>query len=225
MVVLLELLHASHRHICPTPVCCTGTLYVFITVCASSLYMRLHSPGSGSTAAPVLLRILAMVLASLGELSLVVPGMLLLWATLDRKAGSLPHLQPPPTISPPPTCPPLPTPHRPAAFSLAFTLGAPWPACLALLLACAGAALALWLLPVVHMPEKFKAPFFPWTPCLGILLTVCLMCSLGWPAYLRFGIWMLLGLGIYAAYGVHGAEARDAEHRRYGGRLLGDACS
>ena len=44
-----------------------GTLYVFIMVCSGVLYMRYHQRGSGSSSAPILTRILAMLLASLGE--------------------------------------------------------------------------------------------------------------------------------------------------------------
>lgn len=36
----------------------------------------------------------------------------------------------------------------------------------------------------------------------------------GWPAYVRFGAWMLAGLVVYALYGVHGTEQRELEHLR-----------
>lgn len=52
------------------------------------------------------------------------------------------------------------------------------------------------------------------TPALGLLFTVHLIGSLGWPAYVRFGVWMAAGLLVYALFGVHGAEEREREHIR-----------
>lgn len=31
---------------------------------------------------------------------------------------------------------------------------------------------------------------------------------------MRFGAWVLAGLGVYALYGVHGSEQRELEHLR-----------
>ncbi|PRW59844.1 transcription elongation factor SPT5-like protein 1 [Chlorella sorokiniana] len=99
-----------------------------------------------------------------------------------------------------------------AAFSLSFTFDAGWPAVLVFLLLFGLAAASLYLLPVQHVPEKFRVPLFPATPSLGILFTVHLIGSLGWLAYVRFGVWMAIGLALYALYGVHGAEQREREH-------------
>ena len=74
--------------------------------------------------------------------------------------------------------------------------------------------LSLYLLPIMHIPQRFQVPLFPITPSLGILFTVHLIGSLGWPAYVRFGVWMAAGLASYALYGVHGAEQREQEHNR-----------
>lgn len=52
------------------------------------------------------------------------------------------------------------------------------------------------------------------TPALGLLFTVHLICSLGWPAYVRFGVWMAAGLLVYALSGVHGAEECERQHIR-----------
>ena len=109
---------------------------------------------------------------------------------------------------------PLARPNPAAGFSLSFTFGAPWPALLSFGLLFLGTVASLYLLKSQHTPERFQVPLFPLTPCLGILFTIHLICSLGWPAYVRFGVWMVLGLGIYALYGVHGAEQREREHAR-----------
>jgi APA family basic amino acid/polyamine antiporter len=50
-------------------------------------------------------------------------------------------------------------------------------------------------------PRPFKVPGYPVTPLLSA--GCCLLLMLGLPAsnWWRFGIWLLLGLGIYFAYG------------------------
>jgi APA family basic amino acid/polyamine antiporter len=50
-------------------------------------------------------------------------------------------------------------------------------------------------------PRKFRVPFVPLTPVLGILM--CLILMLGLPAltWIRFGLWLAAGLVIYFVYG------------------------
>ncbi|EFN50706.1 hypothetical protein CHLNCDRAFT_7483, partial [Chlorella variabilis] len=88
-------------------------------------------------------------------------------------------------------------------FSLSFTFSAPWAAVAAFLGLFLAIMASLKLLPVQHVPQRFQVPLFPFTPALGILFTIYLVCSLGWPAYVRFGAWMVAGLAVYALYGVH----------------------
>ena len=72
---------------------------------------------------------------------------------------------------------------------------------------CAGlwllATLSFFLIPVRYMPAKFKVPWCPVLPCFGILATLHLIGSLGWPAYVRWIIWFTLGSCVYLFYGVH----------------------
>lgn len=68
----------------------------------------------------------------------------------------------------------------------------------------------MYSLPPVRHPLKFSIPLFPLTPALGILFTIHLLCSLGWPAYVRFTAWMLLGAGVYVFYGAPAAEGHDS---------------
>lgn len=65
------------------------------------------------------------------------------------------------------------------------------------------ATLSFYFLPTVYTSRKFNIPFKPITPSLGVLFTVHLMCSLGWPAYARFGIWQILGVVFYCGYSMH----------------------
>jgi APA family basic amino acid/polyamine antiporter len=50
------------------------------------------------------------------------------------------------------------------------------------------------------MHRPFKVPLFPVIPILGVLLCGGLMVSLPLMTWLRFGIWLALGLVIYAGY-------------------------
>jgi APA family basic amino acid/polyamine antiporter len=51
------------------------------------------------------------------------------------------------------------------------------------------------------LARPFKVPLFPVLPALGILLCGYLMVSLPGSAWIRFGIWLAIGLVLYAAYG------------------------
>ena len=63
------------------------------------------------------------------------------------------------------------------------------------------------------LPRPFRTPFSPVVPLLGIASCVYLMLSLPGGTWLRLGIWMALGLGIYWAYGRHHSVARRSATR------------
>lgn len=50
-------------------------------------------------------------------------------------------------------------------------------------------------------PRPFKTPLVPLIPILGILSNLYLMVSLPWVTWVRFGIWLIIGLLIYTLYG------------------------
>jgi len=52
-----------------------------------------------------------------------------------------------------------------------------------------------------NMPRPFKAPFYPITPILGILLCLLLIYSLSHVTQIRFLIWMGIGIVCYFLYG------------------------
>jgi len=69
-------------------------------------------------------------------------------------------------------------------------------------------AFALVNLSVIYLrrsrPElhrAYRVPFYPAVPILGFLMCVLLMVTLGGATWLVFGIWMLVGVGLYLAYG------------------------
>ena len=52
-----------------------------------------------------------------------------------------------------------------------------------------------------ELKRSFRVPFSPVVPVIAALVCVYLMVNLSLLTWIRFGIWMLLGLALYAAYG------------------------
>ncbi|TFD47970.1 amino acid permease [Cryobacterium sp. Hh11] len=51
------------------------------------------------------------------------------------------------------------------------------------------------------VPRTFRLPFMPWVPVFGVLASAFLITQLHWETWLRFGIWLVIGLAIYFLYG------------------------
>jgi basic amino acid/polyamine antiporter, APA family len=70
----------------------------------------------------------------------------------------------------------------------------------AFILVCAG----VWILRVRHpeLPRQFKTPFVPLVPILGIVVCAAMIFGLGWPNWLRLGVWLAVGMLIYFGYSV-----------------------
>jgi APA family basic amino acid/polyamine antiporter len=96
-------------------------------------------------------------------------------------------------------------------LSISFTYRAPVVLLIIFALAWICAAAMMCTLRSQRSPSRFAVPFFPATSILGILFTIHLVCSLGWPAYVRFVVWMVLGAAVYALYGAKAAEAHEME--------------
>ncbi len=61
-----------------------------------------------------------------------------------------------------------------------------------------------------NRPRPFKTPWVPLVPILGIISCLWLMLGLPVSAWIRFGVWLVVGLSIYAAYGYsHSRLSRD----------------
>ncbi len=69
----------------------------------------------------------------------------------------------------------------------------------AFLIVCAGVIVLRRSRPELERP--FRVPLFPVLPALGIVLCAYLMVSLPGSAWVRFVIWLVIGLVIYAGYG------------------------
>jgi len=50
------------------------------------------------------------------------------------------------------------------------------------------------------LPRPFRVPLFPVVPALGVVLCGYLMASLPLATWIRFGVWLVLGLLVYAGY-------------------------
>jgi APA family basic amino acid/polyamine antiporter len=51
------------------------------------------------------------------------------------------------------------------------------------------------------MVREFKTPFVPLVPILGVAVCLAMIYGLGWTNWLRLILWMVLGVGVYFAYG------------------------
>ena len=51
------------------------------------------------------------------------------------------------------------------------------------------------------LPRTFRTPWMPFTPLVGIAFSLWLVSKLEWLTWVRFAVWALLGLIVYAAYG------------------------
>ena len=52
-----------------------------------------------------------------------------------------------------------------------------------------------------HRPRTFKTPWSPVTPILGIVSCLYLMLGLPWITWVRFALWLGLGMVVYFSYG------------------------
>ena len=83
----------------------------------------------------------------------------------------------------------------------------------AFILVSAGVILLRYQEPDRHRP--FRAPWVPLTPIISIVTCLYLMIQLPRVTWIRFGLWLLLGLGIYFSYGLrHSRLAKRAEARK-----------
>ena len=86
---------------------------------------------------------------------------------------------------------------------------------LAFVIVCAGVIVLRYKEPDRVRP--FRAPWVPLTPILSILSCIYLMLHLPGITWIRFGIWLALGLVIYFSYGIRHsrlAARAEAEGRR-----------
>lgn len=96
----------------------------------------------------------------------------------------------------------------------------------AFILVCAG----VWIMRVKQpdLPRQFKTPLVPLVPILGIITCGAMIYGLGWPNWLRLGVWMAIGFVIYFGYSIrksvlskdnpndpHGGDLGSATHKEH----------
>ncbi|MDP1744332.1 MAG: amino acid permease, partial [Bacteroidota bacterium] len=79
----------------------------------------------------------------------------------------------------------------------------------AFILVCAG----VWIMRVKNpdVPRQFKTPLVPLVPILGIIVCGAMIFGLGWPNWVRLGIWMVIGIIIYFAYGIKNSKLNNPD--------------
>ena len=85
-------------------------------------------------------------------------------------------------------------------------------------LVCAAVLIVRKSMPEVH--RAFKTPFVSVVPILGILTCLCMMLFLPADTWIRLVLWMLIGLDIYACYGVKHSKLEQHIPRRRGLTIL-----
>ncbi|GAA4145723.1 amino acid permease [Actinomadura keratinilytica] len=65
------------------------------------------------------------------------------------------------------------------------------------------------------LPRSFRTPWVPVVPLVGIGFSIWLIANLDWVTWVRFAVWMVLGLVVYGCYGYRRSAERisDAEPR------------
>ena len=89
---------------------------------------------------------------------------------------------------------------------------------LAFTLVCIGVLIVRKTMPGVH--RAFQTPFVPFVPIMGILTCFCMMVFLPADTWIRLVVWMLIGLDIYAAYGIHRSKLEPNNPYRKGNLVL-----
>jgi len=83
----------------------------------------------------------------------------------------------------------------------------------AFVLVCLGVWILRRLEPEMHRP--FRAPLVPLVPILGVLFCAYLMASLPFVTWMRFVIWLAIGMAIYFSYGrYHSRVAASAANEK-----------
>ncbi len=71
-------------------------------------------------------------------------------------------------------------------------------------------------------PRAFRVPLVPLIPILGVLVCLGMMVFLPFDTWIRLIVWMLIGLDIYAAYGIKKSSLSDGKYDAKGQKIVGN---
>jgi basic amino acid/polyamine antiporter, APA family len=80
---------------------------------------------------------------------------------------------------------------------------------LAFVIVCSGVWILRWR--QTEVPRAFVAPWIPFTPIMGITVSLYMMYSLAWQTWARLIIWLAIGLVIYFTYSRHHSRVQRGE--------------
>lgn len=97
-----------------------------------------------------------------------------------------------------------------------------------LILILAGIPLILMMFIVSRQPTSgvqlsFKVPLVPWLPGISIMINIYLMIKLDILTWVRFCIWISIGLAIFLSYGIRHSRLRQREERHNSIAMLRDS--
>ncbi|KAH8259535.1 hypothetical protein KR026_005962, partial [Drosophila bipectinata] len=78
--------------------------------------------------------------------------------------------------------------------------------------------------PTSGVKLSFKVPLVPWLPGISILINIYLMIKLDILTWVRFSIWLAIGLTIFLSYGIRHSRLRQREQRNNSIAMMRD-CS
>ena len=74
--------------------------------------------------------------------------------------------------------------------------------------------------PDLHRP--FRAPWVPFTPIMGIIVSFAMMAALPLDTWIRLIVWLIIGLVIYYTYGRHHSKVQQGAANVVAGARSGD---
>lgn len=66
--------------------------------------------------------------------------------------------------------------------------------------------------PTAQRVNTFTVPFIPWLPGISIIINVYLMMKLDYMTWVRFIVWIIIGLIIYFVYGIRKSVERTRQN-------------
>ncbi|MCZ2336893.1 MAG: amino acid permease [Chitinophagales bacterium] len=88
----------------------------------------------------------------------------------------------------------------------------------AFILVCAGVLVLRYKME--DAPRGFRTPFVPFVPILGILVCLGMMVFLPFDTWIRLIVWMIIGLDIYAGYGMKNSLLQNGTFDRRGHSIV-----